>query len=192
MNRKPEFEIGLTDEELMEIHLGIREDNLLSKPQARIRLKLAGLLPTPIRNKIIPENKDPLTALPMLGRQLAAAVISESNDIVYHDTEKLATEFLAFSFAKQTCRIAALETGIEAKGIPTKYDEFAQQLAISGQVLAAIFSSENFTPALGRQTLGTMAPKIDELVHPGRRELQEAMERVIRKYEGASEKIRGD
>lgn len=181
MSGEQEFKIGLTDEELLEIHHGVR-DNLPSRPQAMIRLKLAELLPNPIKRKIVPEDKDPLTALPNLGRRLASAVISESNNIAYRETEILSTEFVAFSFAKQACRIASLKVGVKAKGKLTEYDTFAQQLAISGQVLAAVFASENFTPKLGRHTLETMAP-IDDLVHPGKKKLREAMEAVREKYE---------
>lgn len=181
MSGEQEFKIGLTDKELLEIHHGVR-DNMPSRPQARFRLKLAELLPNPIKRKIVPEDKDPLTALPIFGRRLASAIILDGHDIVYKDDERLSTEFIAYSFAKQAYRIAALETGIGAKNKATKYNPFEQQLAISGQVLAAIFTSENFTPAMGRRTLETMAPRIDDLVHPGRRELQEAMEKVREKY----------
>jgi len=36
-----------------------------------------------------------------------------------------------------------------------------------------------------------MAPEIDRLAHPGRKELQEAMEAVREKYEGKLEEFRG-
>ncbi len=179
----PEIEIKLTDEKLMEIHLGVR-DNLPSNLFANTRSRIANLLPNPVKRMIIPEDKDPLTALPMFGKQLAEVLITDSHDAIYQGNEEPSREFVAFSFAKQACRIAGLEVGIKAKHLPTDYDPFEQQLAISGQVLAAIFSSENFTPALGRHTLETMAPVIDELVHPKRKALREAMEEIMEKYEG--------
>lgn len=182
MNGEREFKIGLTDEELVDIHHGVR-DNLPSNPFANTRHRIAELLPNPVKRIIIPENKDTLTALPMLGRQLASVLITDSHDIIYHDNEKDSREFLAFCFAAQACRIGALEIGIETKRQPTDYDPFAQQLDVSGKVLAAIFTSENFTPELGRHTLETMAPRIDDLVHPGRKKLREAMEAVREKYE---------
>ena len=181
MNKTAEIVIPLTDEDLMKIHLGVRE-NLPSNLFANTRSRIAGLLPNPVKRMVIPEDKDPLTALPMFGRQLASALVLDSNDIVYQPTEALSTEFIAFSFAKQACRIAGLEIGIKTKRRPTDYDPFEQQLAISGQVLAAIFTSENFTPALGRHTLEIMEPVIDELVHPKRKALREAMEAVREKY----------
>ena len=179
----PEIEIKLTDKELTGIHLGIR-DNLPSNPLANTRSRIADLLPNPVKRMVIPDDKDPLTALPILGRQLASVLITDSHDIVYHDNEKYSIKFIAFCFAAQACRIGALEIGIKTKRQPTDYDPSTQQLAVSGQVLAAVFASDNFTPELGRHTLETMAPKIDELVHPGRRKLQETMAAVIEKYEG--------
>ena len=178
MSGEQKFEIGLTDKELLEIHHGVR-DNLPSRPQAMIRLKLAELLPNPIKRKIVPEDKDPLTALPMAGRELAKAIVTISGDPVYKEIERDSIELIAYSFASRVERIAKQELGIDGNKIeknkPNKLEPY-------GHILAAVFASDDFSPAFGRDTLVKMAPKIDELVHPGRKKLREAMEAVREKY----------
>lgn len=181
MSGEQKFEIGLTDKELLEIHLGVR-DNLPSKPLAGLRNKLAGILPPLIKYQIIPDDKDPLTALPMAGRKLAKTVITISGDPVYKETERDSIELMAYCFAARLENLARQELKINPARVITEKQK-PDKLEAYGHILAVVFASDNFTPALGRHTLETMAPKIDELVHPGRRELREAMEAVISKYE---------
>lgn len=184
MKLTAEAGIFLTDEQLLMIHYGVI-DNLPCGAGAIARSILADVLPNPIKRKLIPPDKDPLIALPMFGRQLAAVIIADSGDAIYLESERLAKEVIAFSFANQIVRIANQELGMASEiRPPTKSNSVSDRLTTEGKILASIFASPNFTPGLGRHTLAVMAPKVDGFVHPGRKKLREAMEAVIKKYEG--------
>ncbi|GEM_PF-6266312 len=178
MGKTTEIVIPFTDEELMEIHRVVA-DNLLSTPDAYRRHKLANILPKPIKRMLVPENRDPLTALPTLGRQLAATIIETSGDAIYTESEELAKELTAIAFARQLILISEKNLGIKPKPYKSEtVNPLADQLQKQAEIMASTFASPNFTPALGRHTLEVMAPEINELVHPGRRKLREAMEAV--------------
>lgn len=168
MKQAAETGILLTDEELIAIHRGVM-DNFPSRPEVIARSILVDVLPEPIKRALIPENKDLFTALPDLGRQLAIALVVDDGDMISQEEERLARETIAYSFARQITRIARQQLGIkppERRRWAT-HNPVSDKLETKGQILAAVFSSPHFTPALGRHTLRVMAPEIDELVHPG-------------------------
>lgn len=185
MSGEQEFEIGITDEELTRIHLEVM-GNFPAKPGVILLGILLDVLPEPVRRIVIPKDKDPLTALPIFGRQLATTIVSGCGDPIYRGLEKDTIEFLGLSFAEHVERKARLELKLNnelRQNQPERTVSRPHPLEVYGQILAAVFASGNFTPSLGRHTLKSMAPRIDELVHPGRRELREAMEEVREKYE---------
>jgi len=182
MNEKPNSEIKLTDEELMKIHREVM-DNFPSGPGAIWRGFLANILPEPIKHRLVPEDKNPLTALPMLGRQLATALIVDCGDPIYQKIESLTTELVALNFARQIVIMSETELGIIPEQRRLKEDTSAEEkLATRGKILASIFASPHFTPALGRYTLNIMVPEVDELAHPGRNTFKTAMEAITENF----------
>ena len=183
MKQAAETGISFTDEELMKIHRDVM-DNFPSGLGAIWRGFLANILPEPIKHRLVPEDKNPLTALPMLGRQLATALIVDCGDPIYQKIESLTTELVALSFARQIVIMSERELGIIPEQRRLKENTSAEEkLATQGKILAAVFTSPGFTPKLGRHTLNIMAPEVDGLAHPGRKELREAMEAVTQKFE---------
>lgn len=179
MKQTAETKIPLTDEQLLAIHRDVM-DNFPSRPGAILRGFLANILPEPVKQALIPEDKNPLTALPMLGRQLATALIANCGDPIYEKVENLSRELIALSFARQIVIISEKELGITPKQSQSVSD--GEKLAIHGRILAAVFASPSFSPALGRHTLNIMAPEADILAHPGRNAFKMAMEAVTEKF----------
>lgn len=193
MSGKQEFEIGLTDDELTEIHN--KAMNVLpSNPGTIVKISIASMLPenppdflkktvSSIRKFILPDHENPDIVLPELGTKLAEAVIPLSKDPLYIPNEEIARMIMSFSFYKRALSAAAQDRHIDIKRYQSKTNNpLGSRVEAGGKILAVAFL-DDFTPIHSRTVLQTIAEEIDKPLHPGRDELREAMEAVREKYE---------